>query len=336
MFDVAMDLGTSSVLLYRQGKGIVLREPSVVAVQRKNGQIVSAGKRAWELLGRTPEHLTAVCPVRGGVITDCEITAVMTKLFLKRAGCSGWIRPNLLISVPPLVTELEERAVIDAGMQAGAARVYLMEQPVAAAAGAGVDPREPKGTLVIDIGGGTTDIAMISMGAVALAHSIRIAGNSFDDAVRMYLQQERGLLVGLTTAERIKCEIGCVVPREEPRQMQVRGRRQNDGLPACITVTEMELMPILREQTQQILAAVCTLLERCPPELAGDLTETGIVLAGGGSKLYGIDILLSEAMGLQTHVSDDPALCVIQGSSRMLGKLKQMPEGMLNLSRRYE
>lgn len=334
MFDFGMDLGTSSVLLYRQGKGLVLREPSVVAVQKRSGQVVSAGEKARELLGRTPEHLTAVRPVRGGVITDCEMTASMTRMFLKRAG-SGWIRPNLLISVPPLVTELEERAVIDAGLQAGAARVCLMEQPVAAAAGAGIDPTDPKGTLIVDIGGGTTDLAMISMGAVVRAVSIRIAGDSFDDAVRQYIRQERGLLIGPSTAEQIKCTIGCVLPREQPMQLQVRGRREEDGLPACITVSEQELMPILREQVQQILMAICGLLEHTPPELAGDLTETGIVLAGGGSKLYGLDQLLAQEMGLETHTSDDPALCVIRGTSAMLGQLRTMPEGMLNLARRY-
>lgn len=184
MFAFGMDLGTSSVLLYRQGKGIVLREPSVVAVRRRSGQVVSVGQKARDMLGRTPEDLLAVRPVRGGVITDCEIAGIMARTMLRRAGCGGMFRPNLLICVPPLVSELEERAVLDAGIQAGASRVYLMEQPVAAAAGAGIDPHSPKGTLVVDIGGGTTDIAVISMGAVVRAVSIRIAGDSCDNAVQ--------------------------------------------------------------------------------------------------------------------------------------------------------
>ena len=206
MFDYAMDLGTSSVLLYREGKGIVLREPSVVAMRRSSGSVVGAGQKARNMLGRTPEDLLAVRPVRGGVITDCSIAGAMTKIFLKRAGCGGFLRPNLLVCVPPLVSELEERAVIDAGMQAGASRVYLMEQPVAAAAGAGVDPDSPKGTLVIDIGGGTTDLAVISLGAVVCAASIRIAGDSCDDAIQAYVKQQHDLLIGISAAEQIQTD----------------------------------------------------------------------------------------------------------------------------------
>ncbi|MDO4173251.1 MAG: rod shape-determining protein [Eubacteriales bacterium] len=334
MFDYAMDLGTSSVLLYRQGKGIVLREPSVVAIGRKGGQVVSVGQKARDMLGRTPETLLAVRPVRGGVITDCEITAAMIRVFLKRAGAGNVLRPNLLICVPPLVSELEERAVVDAGLQAGAARVYLMEQPVAAAAGAGVDSASPKGTLVIDIGGGTTDIAVISMGAVVRAVSIRIAGDSCDDAIQEYMKQRHDLLIGLSTAEQIKCGIGGVAPRDESLSMEVRGRRASNGLPACETVTAEELVPVLREQAEQILTAVCGLLETTPPELVGDLTETGIVLAGGGSRLYGMDRYLSHEMGLETHAPEDPEACVILGTNRLLGCLKRMQEGPINIARR--
>ncbi len=336
MFDYGMDLGTSSVLLCRQGKGIILREPSVVAVRRRSGQVVSAGKKARAMLGRTPETLLAVRPVRGGVITDCAMTGAMTKVFLQRAGCGGFFRPNLLVCVPPLVTELEERAVIDASLQAGAAKVYLMEQPVAAAIGAGVDPSSPKGTLVVDIGGGTTDLAVVSMGAVVRAASIRIAGDSFDNAVQSYLRTQRDLHIGLSTAEYIKRQIGGVMPREEERELSVRGRSGSTGLPACVTVASGELIPALREQAKQILYAICGLIEHTPPELVGDLTETGIVLAGGGSKLYGMDVFLAQSMGLEARVSDDPAACVIQGTSRMLGNLKHMQEGMLNLARRSQ
>lgn len=334
MFDFGMDLGTSSVLLYRQGKGIVLREPSVVAVQRRSGQVVNVGEKAREMLGRTPETLLTVRPVRGGVITDCGITGAMVRTFLKRAHGNSMFRPNLLICIPPLVSELEERAVIDAGLQAGAARVYLMEQPVAAAAGAGVDPHSPKGTLIVDIGGGTTDIAVISMGAVVRAASIRIAGDSCDDAIRQYLQQEHNLYIGAATAEQIKCTIGCVLPREEDLQMTIRGRRVSDGLPGCLTVASSELISVLQQQAQQILAAICELIELTPPELAGDLTETGIVLAGGGAKLFGLDRYLSQEMGLETHLSDDPETCVIQGTGQVLHNLRHMQEGVINLARR--
>lgn len=336
MFAFGMDLGTSSVLLYRQGKGIVLREPSVVAVRRRSGQVVNVGQKARDMLGRTPEDLLAVRPVRGGVITDCEIAGTMARTMLRRAGCSGVFRPNLLICVPPLVSELEERAVIDAGLQAGASKVYLMEQPVAAAAGAGIDPRSPKGTLVVDIGGGTTDIAVISMGAVVRAASIRIAGDSCDNAVQAYLREAHHLYIGLSTAEYIKCEIGGILPRQEKGQCTVRGRRVSDGLPACVTVTADELNPVLREQAEQILAAVCELIEDTPPELVGDLTETGLVLTGGGSKLYGMDAYLSHELGLETHLSDDPEACVIQGTSRVLNRLKHQKEGVINLARRRQ
>lgn len=334
MFELGMDLGTSSVLLYRQGKGIILREPSVVAVRRATGQVVSVGAKARDMLGRTPEPLAAVRPVRGGVVTDCEITGAMARVMFKHAGCGGMFRPNVLICVPPLVSELEERAVVDVGLQAGAAKVFLMEQPVAAAAGAGVDPSSPKGTLVVDIGGGTTDIAMISLGAVVRAVSIRIAGDSCDHAIQRYLRQQHDLNIGLSTAEQIKCSVGGVLPREEECRMTVRGRRESTGLPACVTVTSEELIPVLHAQAEQILSAICALIEQTPPELAGDLTETGLVLTGGGSLLYGIDAYLSHELGLEAHVSDDPAACVALGTSRLLGRLRHMQDGILNLARR--
>lgn len=246
------------------------------------------------------------------------------------------MRPNLLVCVPPLVSELEERAVIDAGMQAGASRVYLMEQPVAAAAGAGVDPDSPKGTLVIDIGGGTTDLAVISLGAVVCAASIRIAGDSCDDAIQAYVKQQHDLLIGISAAEQIKQTIGSVLPRDELCSVPVRGRRVSTGLPACETVTSEELMPLLREQAELIRQAVCALLERTPPELVGDLTETGMALAGGGSKLYGMAAYLSQSLGLEAHTSDEPETCVILGTRRTLNRLKQLHDGPINLARRRQ
>ena len=275
MFDYAMDLGTSSVLLYREGKGIVLREPSVVAMRRSSGSVVGAGQKARDMLGRTPEDLLAVRPVRGGVITDCSIAGAMTKIFLKRAGCGGFLRPNLLVCVPPLVSELEERAVIDAGMQAGASRVYLMEQPVAAAAGAGVDPDSPKGTLVIDIGGGTTDLAVISLGAVVCAASIRIAGDSCDDAIQAYVKQQHDLLIGISAAEQIKQTIGSVLPRDELCSVPVRGRRVSTGLPACETVTSEELMPLLREHPASRVCAAGAHAAGAGRRFDGDRHGTG-------------------------------------------------------------
>ena len=313
MFDYAMDLGTSSVLLYREGKGIVLREPSVVAMRRSSGSVVGAGQKARDMLGRTPEDLLAVRPVRGGVITDCSIAGAMTKIFLKRAGCGGFLRPNLLVCVPPLVSELEERAVIDAGMQAGASRVYLMEQPVAAAAGAGVDPDSPKGTLVIDIGGGTTDLAVISLGAVVCAASIRIAGDSCDDAIQAYVKQQHDLLIGISAAEQIKQTIGSVLPRDELCSVPVRGRRVSTGLPACETVTSEELMPLLREQAELIRQAVCALLERTPPELASDIMKNGIYLTGRAAQLYALDQYIANELNIQVILAKDPGDCTVLG-----------------------
>ena len=313
MFDYAMDLGTSSVLLYREGKGIVLREPSVVAMRRSTGSVVCVGKKARDMLGRTPEDLLTVSPVRGGVITDCSIAGAMTKVFLKRAGCGSLMRPNLLICVPPLVSELEERAVVDAGIQAGASRVYLMEQPVAAAAGAGVDPDSPKGTLVVDIGGGTTDLAVISLGAVVCAASIRIAGDSFDMAIQEHVKQQHDLLIGISAAESIKQTIGSVLPRDELCSVPVRGRRVSTGLPACETVTSEELMPILREQADLIRQAVCALLERTPPELASDIMKNGIYLTGRAAQLYALDQYIANELNIQVILAKDPGDCTVLG-----------------------
>ena len=335
MFDYAMDLGTSSVLLYRQGKGMVLREPSVLAVQRSSGQVVCAGTKARDLFGRTPEALLSVRPIRGGVITDCEMTGIMAKAMLKKAGGNRFVRPNLLVCVPPLVSELEERAVIDAGMQAGASRVYLMEQPVAAAIGAGIDPKSPKGTLIADIGAGTTDIAVLSMGAVVRAASVRLAGDSWDDAIRTYVREQHGLDIGLCTAETIKCTIGGVLERDA-QPFCVRGRTSSAGRPACVQLHAQELIPLFQQQVGQMAAAIERLLECIPPELVGDLTETGLMLCGGGAHLYGIDSWLEQRLGLQVQIAEEPECCAVQGAGRMLGRLRAREDGTIHLARRRQ
>lgn len=318
MFAFGMDLGTSSVLLYRQGKGVVLREPSVVAVRRRSGQVVSTGKRARDLLGRTPEDVLAVRPVRGGVITDCEMAGAMARAMLRRAGCGGVFRPQLLVCVPPLVSEWEERAVIDAGMQAGASRVYLMEQPVAAAAGAGVDPHSPRGTLVVDIGGGTTDIAVISFGSVVLSDSIRVAGDKFDEALVRYMKRKHDLAIGERSAEDIKIAYGRAHIEKEQQIVEIRGRSLLTGLPESVPVATNELVDATAEPLRQIMERVRGLFEQTPPELAADITETGICLTGGGAQLRGLDRYLAEHTGVPCRLAEDPVSCVAIGTGKVL------------------
>ncbi|MDO5549028.1 MAG: rod shape-determining protein [Eubacteriales bacterium] len=336
MFEYAlgMDLGTSSVLLYRPGKGVVLQEPSVVAARRCGGEVVCSGTAAQRLLGREPDNLVAVHPLHGGVISDCGMTGRMVQDFVNKSGKKRFSRMNLLVCVPPLISELEERAVIDAGLQAGANRVYLLEEPVAAAAGAGIDPNSAKGVLLVDIGAGTTDIAVLSFGAVVRAVSIRTAGNRMDAAIRQYLCHAHDLDVGECTAEHIKCMIGCAVPREELMELEVRGRNSKTGLPECVTLTDAELSEPLGECVDTIIQAVCEVITGAPPELVGDLTENGVVLTGGVSQLYGLEQRFAQKIGLQTHLAEDPLTCVARGTARWLEHLHSMQEGTINLARK--
>ena len=336
MFEYAlgMDLGTSSVLLYRPGKGIVLHEPAVVAANRCTGQVVCAGESARRLLGRTPDNLVAVHPLSGGVISDCGMTGQMIQEFLRKSGNSRLSRPNLLVCVPPLISELEERAVVDAGLQARAGKVYLLEEPVAAAAGAGIDPASAKGVLLVDIGAGTTDIAVLSFGAVVLAQSIRTAGNQMDAAIQEYMRQAHQLDIGECTAERMKNTIGGVLPREDVTELTVRGRSHVTGLPDSVTVTSAELAEPLSVCVERILDAVCSVIAQAPPELVGDLTENGVVLTGGVSQLYGLGQVLSQRLGLQARFVDDPLTCVARGTADWLGRLNEWNEGPINLARR--
>jgi rod shape-determining protein MreB len=336
MFEYAlgMDLGTSSVLLYRPGKGIVLQEPSVVAARRHGGGVVCSGTAAQRLLGREPDNLVAVHPLRGGVISDCGMTGKMVQDFVRKCGKKRFSRMNLLICVPPLISELEERAVIDAGLQAGANGVYLLEEPAAAAAGAGIDPERAQGVLLVDIGAGTTDIAILSLGAVVRAVSIRTAGNQMDAAIQQYLRTAHQLDVGACTAETIKCTIGCAVPREEPMTMEVSGRSSDTGLPVRITVTDAALSEPLGHCVEDIVDAVCGVIADAPPELVGDLAENGVVLTGGVSQLYGLEECFAQRLGLPIHLAEDPLTCVARGTARWLNRLSSMREGTINLARK--
>lgn len=336
MFEYAlgMDLGTSSVQIYRPGKGIVLQEPSVVAVRRHGGSVVCAGSEALRLLGREPDGLAAVHPLCAGVISDCGMAGRMVQDFVRQCGTRHFSRMNLLICVPPMISELEERAVIDAGLQAGANRVYLAEEPAAAAAGAGIQPDSAKGVLLVDIGAGTTDIAVLSCGAVVTARSIRTAGNRMDAEIQDYLKKEKQLEIGIRTAEHIKCTIGCAVPREERTEMTVCGRSIQTGLPASVTLSDAELSEVLSDCVHTIIRSACAVIASVPPELVGDLTENGAVLTGGGAQLYGIEQRFAQQTGLMARVADEPATCVVRGTARWLGQLHTMQEGTINLARR--
>ncbi len=334
--DIGMDLGTASVLIYIKGKGIVLREPSVVAVDKNSGKILDVGIEAQKMLGRTPGNIVAIRPLREGVISDYDMTERMIKEFLKKVISFKLIKPNIVICIPSGITEVEERAVIDAGMQAGARRVFLIEEPVAAAIGAGIDISKPNGNMIVDIGGGTTDVAVISLGGVVESASIKIAGDKFDEAIVKYIRRKYNLLIGERTAEELKVNIGCVYPRPEIKEMKVKGRCLMTGLPKSFTVTSDEIMEAFSEVTNRIVEAVHSVLERTPPELIGDIATNGIVMTGGGSLIYGFDKVLSERTGIATHIADDAISCVAFGTGKALENITIMQDGTMNISRRRQ
>ena len=292
--DIGIDLGTANVLVYEEGRGIVLREPSVVAVDKNTGKVLQVGAAARNMLGRTPGNVVAVRPLRDGVISDYEMTEKMLEQFLKKISKFSLIKPRVIVSVPSGVTEVEERAVIQATMEAGARRVYLIEEPFAAALGAKLDIAGPSGHMVVDIGGGTTDIAVLSMNGIAVSSSIKIAGDTFDDAVIEYIRRHFGMVIGQNTAEEVKIAIGCVYPRAEEAVMTVKGRDLKTGLPREESVTSAELLEAFKRPARQIVDEVLSVLEHTSPELVADLSQNGIVLTGGGSLLYGFDQLIAE------------------------------------------
>lgn len=331
--DIGIDLGTASVLVYVKGKGIILREPSVVAIDRNSNKLLKVGKEAQLMLGRTPGNIQAIRPLRDGVISQYEVTLKMLQYFLKKAGGFQLIKPRVIVCVPSGITEVEERAVYDATIQAGAKRAYLIEEPIAAAIGAGIDITKPNGNMVVDIGGGTTDIAVISLGGVVVADSIRVAGDKFDDAIVRYIKKKYSLLIGERTAEEIKINIGSVWTRDEELTMQIKGRCLIEGLPKTITVNSQEMLEALEEPITTIVEAVCGVLERTPPELVGDITENGIVITGGGGMIYGLDKLISNVTGINARIAKDPILCVANGTGKSLDNIGVIPEGVVNLSR---
>ncbi len=320
--DIGIDLGTASILVYMKGKGIVLREPSVISIDKDSGQVLAVGSEAQRMLGRTPGNIVAMRPLEKGVISDYHITKKMLKYFLNRVtGRQLAGKPRVVICVPSSVTEVEKRAVLDAASEAGAGKTYLIEEPIAAAIGAGLDIARPCGHMVVDIGGGTSDIAVICLGGSVLSESIKVAGNDFDKAIVKYMRKKYNLLIGDGTAERMKMQIGCAFPREEELFMDVTGRNLVSGLPRVIHVSSMEMMEALEEPVQEIAECVHSILERTPPELAADISEQGIIMTGGGSLLYGFDKLLQQLTKIDVRVAEDAVSCVALGTGKALESL---------------
>ena len=334
--DVGIDLGTASVLVYLKGKGIVLHEPSVVAVDKQTGKMLAVGEEAQKMLGRTPGNIIAIRPLREGVISDYEMTERMIKEFIRKVLGFRLFKPNLVMCVPSVITEVEERAVIDAGTQAGAKRVFLVEEPVAAAMGAGIDISKPEGNMVVDIGGGTTDIAVISLGGIVESTSIKIAGDKFDEAIVKYIRRKHNVLIGERTAEEIKKQIGCVYARPEEATMEIKGRCLMTGLPRTFTVGSTEVMDAFEEVTSSIIEAIHGVLERTPPELTSDISGNGSVMTGGGAMIRGFANLIATKTGIPTRVAEDAVSCVAYGTGQCLDNLASMQDGTMNLSRRKQ
>ena len=318
--DIGIDLGTASVLVYVKGKGVVLKEPSVVAFDRNTNKIKAIGEEARLMLGRTPGNIVAVRPLRQGVISDYTVTEKMLSYFISRTvGKSLFGRkPRISVCVPSGATEVEKKAVEDATYQAGAREVSIIEEPVAAAIGAGIDIAKPCGNMIVDIGGGTADIAVISLGGVVVSNSIKVAGDDFDEAIVRFMRKKHNLLIGERTAEEIKINVGTVYKRPENLTMDVRGRNLVTGLPKTVTVTSEETEEALREPAYQIVDAVHNVLERTPPELAADITDRGIVLTGGGSLIQGLEELIEEKTGINTMTAEDPLTAVAIGTGKYI------------------
>lgn len=317
--DIGVDLGTASVLVYITGKGVVLKEPSVVAFDRDTKKIKAIGEEARLMIGRTPGNIVAIRPLRQGVISDYTVTEKMLKHFIQKAiGKRTFRKPRISVCVPSRVTEVEKKAVEDAAYQAGAREVAVIEEPIAAAIGAGVDITKPCGNMIVDIGGGTTDIAVISLGGVVASTSVKIAGDDFDEAIVRYMRKKHNLLIGERTAEEIKIQIGTCYPQGEEMSMDVRGRNLVSGLPRRVTITSTETEEALRESVSQIVEAIHEVLEKTPPELAADIADRGIVMTGGGCLLRGLEQIIEDKIGINAITAEDPMLCVAIGTGMFI------------------
>jgi len=323
--DLGIDLGTANTLVHVRGKGIVIREPSVVAVRSDTKQVLAVGEEAKRMIGRTPGNIVAIRPMKEGVIADFDITQEMLKYFIKKVLVRVLpVHPRVVICVPSGVTEVEKRAVDEAIRQAGAREAYLVEEPMAAAIGAGLPVQEPTGSMVVDIGGGTSEVAVISLGGIVTSRSIRIGGNKMDDAISFYIKKEYNLMIGERTAEEIKIGIGSAYPREEEQTMEVRGRDLVTGLPKTLTISSSEILEALREPVNSIIEAIKLTLEKTPPELAADIMDKGIMLTGGGALLSGLDTLIHQETGMPIKVADNPLDCVALGAGKIVEEMETL------------
>ena len=332
--DLGIDLGTSNVVVYAEGKGIVLREPSVVAVDKNTGKILKVGAAARNMLGRTPGNVVAMRPLREGVVSDYELTQRMLSEFFRQIFKYSFVKPRVVIAVPSGITSIEERAVVQIAQEAGARRVYLIEEPLAAALGANLSFDGPDGHMVVDIGGGTTDIGVLTMNGLANSDSIKVAGDSFDEAIVRFLRKKYGLIVGQTIAEDLKISVGAVYERDQPVEALIKGRDFKTGLPREIAMTSADMVEALRRPARQITDQILAVLEQTTPELVTDIARNGIILTGGGAQLWGMDKLITERTGMRCTVADDADSCVASGCGTSLSWINRMQEGPINFARR--
>ena len=334
--DIAIDLGTTSTLLYVRGKGVSMREPTVVAVDKVTGKLLKVGADAEKMLGRTPANIVAIHPIANGVISDYDMTTRMLQELISRVTSFSFFKPRVIVCVPSSITGVEERAIIDATIEAGARKVYLLETSVATSTGAGIDISKPDGHMIIDIGGGTTEVAVISLGGVVECESITTAGDEFDEAIVKYVRKKHNVVIGARTAEELKRNIGCAYPRSEVNSQEVKGRCLLTGLPRSVTISSNDMIEALEEPLEKLLETIHMVLERTPPELVADISVNGIVMSGGCSLIWGLDKLITSRTGIEAVVVDDPLACAAYGAGKMLRELGNMQEGMINLARRKQ
>lgn len=332
---IGIDLGTATVLVYVKGKGIVLREPSVVAIDKNTGEALTVGEEARRMLGRTPGNIVAIRPLKDGVISDYSVTEKMLKYFIKKVCGKFVFSPTIMVCIPSGVTEVEKKAVVDAAMQAGAGKVYLIEEPIAAAIGAGIDISKACGSMVVDMGGGTTDIAVISLGGAVVSSSIKVAGNKFDEAIVKFIRKKYNVMIGDRTAEDLKINIGCVYPRMQKVEMDVRGRDLSSGLPVNLTVSSQDILEALEESSNMVVEAVLGVLERTPPELSADISDRGIYMTGGGCLVHGFDKLIQEKTGIPVMIAEESVSCVAIGTGRALDDVKMLEKLDAQRNRKY-
>ena len=333
--DIGIDLGTANILVTVKGKGIILREPSVIAIDAKTGNILATGIEAKEMLGRTPKEINAIRPLKDGVIADFTATKLLLKNILERV-CKRYnaLRPRVIVGVPSGITEVEERAVEETIIHAGAREVYLIEEPMAAAIGAGIEIEEPSGNIIVDIGGGTTEVAVISLGGIVISNSIRVAGDELDEDIINYVKKELNLAIGDVTAEQIKKQIGCAMPLMTQMSMEIKGRDLNDGLPRTVEITSDQVEEAMKESIEKIVEVVKVTLEKTPPELASDIMEKGIILSGGGALIQNLDKLISLETGMPVYVADEPLDCVVRGTEKTLQDLEKLKHILANSRKR--